>query len=63
MNYLQGQAIIWIAKRSRNGESQFEVPGHVVKVTPKRIAIKVLKKDATTCIRYVTPKRILPAPP
>ncbi len=62
ITYLQGQAIIWVAKQGRNGEAQFEVPGHVVKVTPKRIAIKVLRKDAKTCIRYVTPERILPAP-
>lgn len=60
--YLEGQAIIWIAKRTRSGEPQFEVPGYVVRMTAKRIAIKVLKKDAQVCIRYVTRARLIPAP-
>ncbi|MEK7760542.1 MAG: hypothetical protein AAB433_03070 [Nitrospirota bacterium] len=62
-SYQPGQYVIWIAKRRKNGEAYFEVPAHVVKVTPKRIAIQILKRDATLTIRYVAVESLQPGPP
>jgi len=53
-----GQAILWFAKQTKAGEPQYTVPGFVVKTTPKRIAIRVVRQDATLCIRYVTSRRL-----
>ncbi len=55
-----GQAIIWIARRSKSGEALFQVPGHVIKRTPKRITILVRKDDLSPCLRRVSPKYLLP---
>jgi len=40
-----GQAIIWIARRSKSGEALFHVPGHVIRRTPNRVTI--LARDYT----------------
>jgi len=53
-----GQAILWISRQTRTGEAQYSVPGHVLKITPKRIAIQILQRNAVFCIRYVTAKRL-----
>ncbi|MDK2741891.1 MAG: hypothetical protein NDI90_03175 [Nitrospira sp. BO4] len=61
-----GQSILWIARQTRRGETQYSVPGHVLKITPKRIAIQILQRNAVSCIRYVTAKRLqaaIDAPP
>lgn len=63
IDFRTGQSILWISKQNKAGEPQYTVPGHVIKVTAKRVAIKVLRYDASWCIRYVTAKRLRPSLP
>lgn len=58
--FIVGQAIIWIARRSKSGEALFHVPGHVIKLTPKRVTILVRKDDLSPCLRSVAPKYLIP---
>src|SRR5262245_5885962 len=58
--FKKGQAIIWLAKRSKSGEARFKVHGRVVKQTSKRITIRVLRGDGVVCLRSVASKYLLP---
>lgn len=59
-HFTVGQAIIWISRRSKSGEALFQVPGHVIKRTPKRITILVRNDDLSPCLRHVSPKHLIP---
>jgi hypothetical protein len=67
-HFTVGQPIIWISRCSKSGEALFHVPGHVIKLTPKRITLLVRKADLSLCLRRVATKHLIsgthpPLPP
>lgn len=56
--FIEGQAIYWLPRLTKSGESPYLVPGYVAGVTPKRIRILVQTTSGQNILRHVTAKRL-----
>ena len=60
-HFTAGQAIYWIARVTKTGEARYRIPGYVVTMTPKRVAILIQQPNGRGVLRHVTTKRLTPS--
>ena len=57
-HFKAGQAIFWIARVTKTGEARYRIPGYIVNMTPKRVAILIQQRNGRGALRHVTAKRL-----
>jgi len=60
--FKEGQAIYWLARLTKAGDSPYRVPGYVASLTPKRIRIIIHTTTGQNLLRHVTAKRLQRSP-
>ena len=60
-HFTAGQAIYWIARVTTTGEARYRIPGYIVNLTSKRVAILIQQRNGRGVLRHVTAKRLMPS--